>query len=79
MYHCGDKVKYTGNSEFKHGCLWFELLILDGAKKGSLCVTSKCPDCGLKFGQDQPAADVCQTCDTETAKFRKAGFDLFKG
>ena len=63
MYHGGDKVKYTGKSGFKHGCLWFELLILDGHKKGTTCVTSKCPDCGLSFGQSQPAADVCQTCE----------------
>ena len=62
MYHAGDKVEYTGQAEEKHGCVWFELLILDGPKKGTTCVTSKCPDCGLKLGQDQPAAAICPTC-----------------
>ena len=61
-YYNGFQIEYTGNSEIVYGSRFFEVKYLEGYLAGTTRVTSKCPDCGLQFGQDQPANNVCTTC-----------------
>ncbi|MFH2030288.1 MAG: hypothetical protein ABIJ40_06620 [Bacteroidota bacterium] len=65
IYWNGRSVKYTGKSEILYGRKFFEIEMLDGIDKGVLRLTSQCPDCGMRMGQDQPAANPCQTCQIE--------------
>lgn len=62
-YINGDVARYTGSKEVKHYATWFEVKMMDGHESGKLKVTSECPDCGLNYWNDQPAANVCQTCE----------------
>ena len=68
IYYKGNKAEYTGKSEFMYGCWFFQIRILEGRLKGTLKDTSKCPDCGLTFSQDQPSFNPCQTCTKEAIK-----------
>ena len=43
FYHNGDKVRYTGNKEHKHGAEWHEIEHLEGHKKGQKSITSRKP------------------------------------
>lgn len=42
-YFYGDRARYTGNSQRKHGGLFYEILILEGHLKGELRWTSRAP------------------------------------
>ena len=58
----GEQFEYTGTSEIMHGARFFQILILTGHEKGQTKATSRCPDCGLQFGQDKRLP--CFTCTT---------------
>jgi len=63
-YFNGDLAEYTGESFVEYGCRWFKIKLLEGYLKGKIKLVSKCPECGLKFGQDKPIS--CLTCEVKT-------------
>ena len=63
-YFKGNKAEYTGKSEMVYGGKFFEIRLLDGHEKGKLKWTSKCPNCGLREGQDKRIP--FQTCQEGT-------------
>jgi len=59
----GEEIEYTGKSEIIHGCRFFEYEIKTGHETGKLKVTSLCPECGMRFGQDKRIP--CHNCEIE--------------
>ena len=62
LYWNGKKAEYTGKKEVLYGTMFFEIRILEGHLRGQIKETSRCPECGLVFGQDQPALNPCFEC-----------------
>jgi len=56
FYHNGDKVRYTGNKEHKHGAEWHEIEHLEGHKKGQKSITSRKPGESMSEVQKENAA-----------------------